>query len=97
MAGRRPDFDVLVSERVAKDSGKKRFYARVGSAWKSDRGDMINIQLSPGVALVGGRDIDIALFPPRDRDGGSQRAGGSPAGDAGAWGDGAPVDDDLPF
>lgn len=93
--GRKPDFDVCVSERP-ESRDAKRFYANVGSAWRSDKGDMINIQLRPGVALVGGRNIDITLFPfkPRDSRGGS--SGGGPGPTQGGFADN-PGDDDIPF
>jgi hypothetical protein len=73
--GRRPDFDVCVSERPT-DREAKRRYSRVGGAWKSDRGDSISIRIDAGIAIVGSAGIDVTLFPAKERDG--QRGGGGP-------------------
>ena len=63
MAGRRPDYDVVVSQRP-EEGGAKRQYANVGAAWKLDSG-AISIRLRPGIAIVGAAGIDVALYPPR--------------------------------
>lgn len=63
MAGRRPDYDVVVSQRP-EEEGAKRNYANVGAAWRLDSG-AISIRLRPGIAIVGAQGIDIALYPPR--------------------------------
>jgi hypothetical protein len=97
--GRRPDFDVCVSERPT-DREAKRFYRKVGSAWRSDKGDAISIKLDVGTAIVGMAGVDVSLFPVRDRDG-SQRGGGGPGPAPSGGGDSFPADnfgdDQIPF
>jgi|GEM_PF-6990079 len=68
-AGRKPDFVVKVGLKG------ERYHRKVGAAWKNEKGGMY-VKLDPGIALVSGSDVVIALWPddkPAD--------GGAPWGD----------------
>jgi hypothetical protein len=55
MAGRKPDFDVLVAvPYVASDGNEKTNWHKVGCGWSSERGDSVlfNIVTSPNVRFV---------------------------------------------
>lgn len=59
MANQRPDYDVLVSQKM-RDG--KNFYTKVGAAWNvSNDGISISLQCLP----VDGK---LVLFPPRNGD-----------------------------
>ena len=59
-AGRKPDFVVKVGLK-----GQK-FHKRVGAGWKNDQGG-VYVKLDPGLALVSGTDVVIALWPEDER------------------------------
>lgn len=58
MAGKKPDYEVFVSQQ----SNDKNFYTRVGAAWNVAKGG-ISIQLQ--ALPVDGK---LVLFPPKEED-----------------------------
>jgi hypothetical protein len=80
-----PDFVLTLSSKEPPPAGKKRYYSRVGAAWKAEVGRGISLILEPGVVLDGQllRDYYLNLYPNDDktsrrRDGEKAPAGSTP-------------------
>jgi hypothetical protein len=63
MAGRKPDYNVCVSERKEGENGSKRYPYRVGAAWTGDKGQ-INVTI--GVPLLFTASTELVLFENKD-------------------------------
>jgi hypothetical protein len=61
MAGKKPDYNVCVSER--KEGNDKRYPYRVGAAWVGDKGQ-INVTI--GVPLILNGNTELVLFENKD-------------------------------
>jgi hypothetical protein len=62
MPGKKPDYNVCVSEHK-EGNGDKRFAYRVGAAWVGDKGQ-INVTI--GVPLILTNKTDLVLFENKD-------------------------------
>ncbi|HKF48295.1 MAG TPA: hypothetical protein VKB38_13115 [Terracidiphilus sp.] len=63
MAGKKPDYNVCVSERRESNGESQRYAHRVGAAWVGEKGQ---ITLRIGVPLILTRDVDLVLFENKD-------------------------------
>lgn len=55
----KPDYEVTVKAKGTK------YGRKVGAAWVNKAGG-INVKLDAGLAVVGGADIDVTLWPPKE-------------------------------
>lgn len=90
---RSPDYEIKVGRRV--ERGEKSFTTRVGVGFKNRAGG-VNLLLDPGIALMGGEEVQITLWPWEPR---GERAGreAPPSND---WASSSGPDDfadDVPF
>lgn len=89
---RSPDYEIKVGRRV--ERGEKSFSTRVGVGFRNRAGG-INLLLDPGIALTGGEEIQITLWPWEPR--GGKASPTSPAGDWGSSNGPDDFADDVPF
>jgi hypothetical protein len=57
MAGKKPDYEVFVSQK----NGESNYYTKVGAAWSVAKGG-VSVELTPGIAVSG----KFVMFPPKE-------------------------------
>lgn len=88
---RRP-YELKTAIKREQGDDRKVFWTTIGKAWPNKAGGF-KIELAPGIAIMGGADVELMIWPPYDGDqggGGRRDANYPPARGSGP-------DDDIPF
>jgi hypothetical protein len=63
MSKKKPMLEIYSVQEPAEGSDKKPFYTKVAVIWPHEKGDGGNLEVIPGVALIG----RLVAFPPREK------------------------------
>lgn len=96
MSENRRPFELKTAKKKPEGSTEKTYWTRVGVAWPNKAGGF-KIQLDPGIALVGGEDVDVMLWPPYEGERDGRGGGRAPRQNSGADYPDDFGDDSIPF